>query len=418
LIWYGYPDQFEADVQFGRDLDVKNNKFPGIQLFILQGKPMSAIFKCSVCGNEFPLNSPVWQCTCGGLLDITGLPAFRPEQVEPKKTGLWRYAKSIPVDYSFAVTLGEGFTPLVSLELSGRKVYIKQDQLFPTGSYKDRGASVLVSHIQALDIRHVVEDSSGNAGCAVAAYCANAGILCDIYVPADTSPGKLAQIEWYGANLIKVPGSREATALAAMEAAQKFYYASHSWNPLFFQGTKTFAYEVCEQMDWDSPDWIVLPAGNGTLLLGAYLGFVDLFDSGIISKMPKICAVQAENCSPLAEAFRKDSSDIIEKSWPHTLAEGIAIAGPIRGKQILAAVRQSAGGFTTVSEDEILNALREIGTLGYFIEPTAAATIAGVKKMLANIPEDQSIVTVFTGHGLKAAEKMLKIKHQSIESGG
>ncbi len=370
---------------------------------------MPGNFRCSDCAREYSLQEPIWRCSCGGLLDLVGLPLFRREKILPNRRGLWKYANSLPVDASNAITFSEGDTPMVPIQIAGRQVWVKQDQLFSTGSYKDRGATLLVSQIKSLGIRHVVEDLSGNAGCAIAAYCAWAGISCDIYVPADTSAGKLAQIEWYGARLVKVAGSREDTAEAVMEAAQKYYYASHSWNPFFFQGTKTFAFEVCEQLGWSAPDWVVLPAGNGTLLLGAAQGFRELLDAGVIGQMPKICAVQAENCSPLVDRFVHPGENNTHTHTGETLAEGIAIARPVRGDQILRAVRESQGVFVSVSEGEILQALIDMGGLGFFIEPTAAAAIAGVKKISPGLPEEQVVVSVFTGHGLKAADKMLKI---------
>ena len=161
--------------------------------------------------------------------------------------------------------MGEGFTPLEEIELDGHRVLLKIDYLFPTGSYKDRGATVLISKVKELGIRKVVEDSSGNAGSAIAAYCAKAGIECEIYVPQATSPEKLVQIQAYGATLKRVEGSREKTAEVAMGAASKFYYASHCWNPFFLHGTKTFAFEIWEQMDGKVPDVLILPVGHGTL---------------------------------------------------------------------------------------------------------------------------------------------------------
>jgi threonine synthase len=267
----------------------------------------------------------------------------------------------------------------------------------------------LISQVKALGIRKVVEDSSGNAGCAIAAYCARAEIECDIYVPFGTSPGKLAQIERYGAVLHKIPGSREDTAAAVMEAAEKYYYASHSWNPFFYQGTKTFAYEVCEQLGWKAPGHLVLPAGNGTLLLGAAMGFRELRDAGIVDRVPKIIAIQAAGCAPLALAFDQRLLENPKIRQTGTLAEGIAIANPVRGMQIVEEVRASMGSFLTVSEAEIRTWLLAMCGRGFYIEPTSAATIAGLAQYVSTIDPAETIVSVFTGHGLKATEKMLKL---------
>jgi threonine synthase len=322
--------------------------------------------------------------------------------------GIWRYHHFLPVDYKDAVTLGEGYTPLLQIELFGKQVFVKQEQLFPTGSYKDRGASVLMSYAKKIGVTHVVQDSSGNAGCSIAAYAANAGIGCDIFVPADTSSAKLAQVRAYGANLVLVDGDRQATAAAALLASQKSYYASHCYNPYFLQGTKTFAYEVCEQLGWKAPDVVVLPAGNGTLILGCYIGFKHLFDSNVITKMPKIVAVQSAHCAPLYEAWKQGFNEPVKVNSGHTLAEGIAIAEPIRGNEMISAVTKTQGVFVTVSDDEVIGALKLCSSKGFYIEPTSAATIAGLMKA-QEIVEGETWVTLFSGHGLKSTEKLLAI---------
>ncbi len=365
---------------------------------------------CQSCQSTYPLTAPVWKCDCGGLLDLYFTPVFDRVKIESRPPTMWRYREAIPLDSAAPiVSFDEGFTPLTAVDIGGRSVWVKQDHLFPTGSYKDRGAAVLISQAQVLGLTTVVEDSSGNAGCAIAAYCAKAEIDCHIYVPANTSPGKLAQIQLYGARLNKIPGSREDTANAVWQAAQTNYYASHSWNPFFFQGTKTFAFEVCEQLGWTAPDTIILPVGNGTLLLGVALGFTELLVAGIIAKMPKIIAVQAEHCAPLYYAAQERLSTLPTIEPKETLAEGIAITTPVRGRQIIEAVQASGGHFTTVSEAEIKQALIAMSQQGYYIEPTSAATIAGIYNYVVSSAPDETIVSVFTGHGLKATEKLLKV---------
>ncbi|MBI5967208.1 MAG: threonine synthase [Deltaproteobacteria bacterium] len=365
---------------------------------------------CIECHKEFPLEEKIWRCPCGGLLDIELQPIFPIDKIKQRKPNLWRYREAIPVlNQENIVSFDEGFTPLIPVGFQGKSVFLKQDHLFPTGSYKDRGASILISKVKELRIKKVVEDSSGNAGCAIAAYCAKAKIKCEIFVPEDTAAGKLAQIQWYGAKLRRIPGSREDTARAVRKAAEKDYYASHCWNPFFFQGTKTFAFEVCEQLGWRPPDSIIVPVGNGTLLLGAYLGFNELLNTGIIQKVPRIIGVQAANCAPLYQSFRKDLEEIPKIDKKETVAEGIAIAEPIRGKQILEAVKRSKGELIAVSELEIKNSLRTLCQKGFYVEPTSAATIAGLSKYLPGSNSDEVIVSVLTGHGLKTTEKMLKI---------
>ncbi len=365
---------------------------------------------CNECRKSYPLDEPRWRCDCGGILDIDFPPAFDPVRIKGRKPNMWRYREAIPLEKDEnIVSLDEGFTPLSEVLIDGRIILVKQDQLSPTGSYKDRGASALISKVKELGIKEVVEDSSGNAGAAIAAYCARADIKCHIYVPENTSAGKLVQIRLYGAELHQIPGTREDTAQAALMAAARTYYASHARNPFFFQGTKTFAYEVCEQLGWKPPDTVILPVGNGTLLLGACIGFKELLRAGITARMPKIIGVQAANCAPLYRAHRENLTEVPPAETKETLAEGIAIAKPIRGRQIIDAVRQTGGEFLTVSEDEIKKSLVEMGCMGYCIEPTSAATIAGVKKYLPGSSPDEVIVSVFTGHGLKATDKIMKL---------
>jgi threonine synthase len=175
---------------------------------------------CTKCNEEFPLNEKIWKCECGGLLDIDFKSTFPVDKIKGRKPTMWRYREAIPIlDDKNIISFDEGFTPLIDVAFHDKSVLVKQDHLFPTGSYKDRGASVLVSKVGELAIKKVVEDSSGNAGCAIAAYCAKAQIDCEIFVPEDTAAGKLAQIQFYKAKLNKISGSREDTAHAVLKAA-------------------------------------------------------------------------------------------------------------------------------------------------------------------------------------------------------
>ncbi|UKJ09038.1 threonine synthase [Solitalea lacus] len=366
-------------------------------------------FICSVTGERYPINIPRHCSNSGYLLDLEFEAKFDLEKIKQRKPNLWRYKEALPIANENAIiSFQEGFTPLLEIEFDGHKALIKQEQLFSTGSYKDRGATVLMSLIKELGIENVIQDSSGNAGCSIAAYAAKAGINCRIYLPADTSEAKIAQMLMYGAEIERVPGSREDTAIAALKAADTTFYASHCYNPFFYQGTKTFAYEVVEQLGWKVPDAVVVPAGNGTLLIGCYIGFNDLLKAGIINRLPKIIAVQASNCSPLFQAFQESHGQYKEVSTQPTLAEGISIAAPVRGNQLLRMVKETNGTFYSVSEDEIKNALFYCGKMGYYIEPTSAATIAGLRKYLADQP-NELVVSLFSGHGLKSTDKILKL---------
>lgn len=357
---------------------------------------MSYLF-CINCNKQSSINKAIWRCECGGLLDIHHKAEFPIDKIKSRKQSLWRYREAIPIENDQnIVSLDEGFTPLKKEILYGKEIWVKNDCLFPSKSYKDRGATVLISKIKELGVTSVVEDSSGNAGSAVACYCKEAKIECDIFVPSSTSQAKILKIEGYIARLHRISGSREKTFKAAFVQAEKTYYASHSWNPFFFQGTKTCAFEIWEQLNYMAPDTVIVPVGNGTLLIGIYKGFEDLIQAGQITKMPKIIAVQAQNCAPL---LLKDLTNFKSEA---TIAEGIAIAEPVRRDQILKYVLDSRGYFISVTDEEIRQAVVDAEQLGYCIEPTSGTVVAAIKKDIYNIEPTENVVIVLTGHGLKS----------------
>lgn len=363
---------------------------------------------CKRCRAAYQLDDGRWKCDCGSFLDIEFEFSFDIEKIKGRKPTMWRYREAIPINKDKnIISFNEGFTPLLELTIDGKKVLVKSEKLFPTGSFKDRGASVLMSKAKELGVNKVVEDSSGNAGCAIAAYSAKAGIECEIFVPEETSPGKLAQIQMYGARLIKVPGSREDTALAALEAAKDTFYASHVWNPFFFQGTKTFAFEIWEQLNFSVPDTLIIPTGHGTLFIGAYLGFKDLLNQNLISKLPRLIAVQPEACAPIYKMFNEKLREVPAIEPKETMAEGIRIAEPLRVKQILDILAETEGEVIIVTEKEIESSLFEISKNGLYIEPTSAAVIAGFRKYRNK--DRETILVPLTGHGLKSTEKILKL---------
>jgi threonine synthase len=369
---------------------------------------MKSTLRCQSCHKEYPSSSLIWKCQCGGLLTLDIHARFPLDKIQKRKPSLWRYREALPIEQDqHIISFDEGFTPLVEEELFGKKVLLKQEYLFPSGSYKDRGASVLISKINELGIKKVVEDSSGNAGAAIAAYCAKASIHCHIYVPEKTSLGKLSQIKQYGAYLHKIHGSRDDTAQAVLHQAQTTYYASHYWNPYFFHGTKTCVFEIVEQLGWKTPDTLIVPVGNGTLLYGSFIGLKELQQEEIIDKLPKIIGIQAENCAPLAYAWKNHGELNSYKTPKETIAEGISITNPVRAKDILHSIEETNGDIITVTEKEILDALYYIQRKGYYIEPTSAVSIAGLKK-LCNRKNDHVVIPL-TGHGLKT-KKNFSIK--------
>jgi threonine synthase len=314
--------------------------------------------------------------------------------------GVWRYGSWLP-QVGVPVSLGEPTTPLVALEWDDLDVTVKLEGALPTGSFKDRGAAVLVSWLRAAGARAVVEDSSGNAGAALAAYCARAGIACEVYVPASAPATKLAQLRAHGATPVLVPGPRPAATDAVLRAvAAGAVYASHAWNPLYLAGTQTFAFELWEQLG-TAPDVVVLPVGGGALLLGAFLGFRALLQAGRIARLPRLVAAQAAACAPLPPALRagRAAPDPVEAhpSW----ADGIQVPAPLRGAEMLRAIRATGGTAVAVSEDAIRAAHARAARGGLLLERTAAVALAALGPGVAQPGE--RVVVAATGHGLKTA---------------
>jgi threonine synthase len=360
--------------------------------------------RCLSCKRTYPYDTYQWRCECGGVFELEGTPGFAQDEIETGDFCLWRYRATLPVKYEQGiVSLGEGFTPLVETQVYGTRIHCKLEFLAPTGSFKDRGTAVLVNVLRELGIKRVVEDSSGNAGASLAAYAARSGIEAEIYVPAYASPNKLAQIAVYGARPVKVEGPRERAAQAVQEAAaQGAYYASHYYNPFTLEGMKTIAYELWEQLGWRAAGNLVLPVGHGTLLLGAYRGFKDLLAAGLIENMPRLFAVQAESYAPLYEAHQREMDDPFPVEKGETVAEGIRIAQPVRGRQILAAVRETGGAVLAVSDEETLRARDELARRGLYVKPTSAVAIAALLQLRRLIGPEEITIIPLTGSGLKS----------------
>jgi len=312
--------------------------------------------RCSDCGRSWPLDPTRWRCDCGGLLEILGTLPFDPACVDGQDYTLWRYRPALPLPGDVTtVTLGEGWTPLVAAEWDGQPIYLKAEYLNPTGSFKDRGAAVLVTALKAAGVQEVVEDSSGNAGAALAAYAARAGLRAAIYVPAHASPVKQAQIAAYGAEVVPVPGPRIEASRAVRQAVEEgAVYASHVYSPFYPQGMKTIAFELWEQLGGRMPRSIVVPLGHGGLLLGLHHGLSELLAAGLIERMPRIFGVQAQACAPVAQAWERGAADVQPVEGEETIAEGVCIAAPPWGRAVLTAMRESGGAVLALRDKDCL----------------------------------------------------------------
>jgi threonine synthase len=363
-------------------------------------------YACLSCGREYGLAEPRWACECGGPLDLTPGPGLKPGDVDTHIASLWRYRGTL-TPAAPALSLGEGWTPLVKGRWEGRSVEWKLDYLMPSGSFKDRGIAVMASYLAQAGVTAVHEDSSGNGGAALALYAAALGFSCRILVPATTSPGKIVQIAASGAEPILVEGTREDVARKAREFDAGTFYASHNWQAHFLEGLKTLGLELWEQSNFALPDCIVAPTGSGSVLLGCAKAFAELRAAGSIDKAPRLYAVQAANCAPLQRAFTQGGAPALDESKP-TIAEGIATARPVRGPAVLAAVRGSGGTVVAASEDEIGAATLALARQGLFVEPTSAAAAAGLTKLIdaSAIRPSERVVVVLTGSGLKAVTRI------------
>jgi threonine synthase len=356
-------------------------------------------------GRTYPVSEARWCGENGHYLNLAPAPGLGPRDIDTGRHSVWRYARGLSVDVADAVSLGEGWTPLVPGDWRGSPVHYKLEFMMPTGSFKDRGMTVMVSYLRSRGITRMLEDSSGNAGASLSAYAAAAGLACRILVPETASYPKIAQIAACGADVVTIKGSRQDVAEAALRQSAEIFYASHNWQPFFVEGIKTLAYELWEQLGFRAPDNLVVPLGYGSNVLGAERGFGELTRRGEIAKGPRLFGVQAANCAPYHAAFVSGGDHLVATSISPTVAEGIATPKPTRVVEVLRAVRESGGAVVAVSEADIVDALRDLARRGLYVEPTSATAAAGLTRLLTEgaIRAHETTVLVLTGSGLKAS---------------
>ncbi len=330
-------------------------------------------FYCERCKKEYPVATHSYACGCGGLFHL-----YQTEMDEDSP--------------HMAITLGETMTPLLPLSIDGLRFYLKMEDRQPTGSFKDRGAKRLIGELSYLGIERVVIDSSGNAGAAVAAYAAAAGIACRVYVPDDISAERVKQITAYGADVVRVPNGRMNAGSVARAELGSDYYASHVYNPLFADGVGGMAHEIYEQLGGAVPEYIFVPVGNGSLLLGLYHGFAKL------GRLPHFVAVQSTKCAPVVEAFHY----LPETPRKNTIAESIRVSAPPRLDELCTVLQRSRGDAIAVEDSEILKAAKQLNRRGLYAELTAAAALAGARSFFADgMPDNYRVILPVPGSGLK-----------------
>jgi threonine synthase len=364
---------------------------------------MTDYIRCTNCRRLYPDEGAPYRCpVCGGLFDYATLPAFDQGKVDATLPGIWRYRHTFGLDAAAPqVTLGEGNTPLVWRKAFGREIAFKLEFLNPTGAYKDRGSAVLTSFLLGRGVRAAVEDSSGNAGASFAAYASAAGIQAQVYVPDSASGPKRVQIERYGAEVVRIMGPRSNAAQAALRAVEMgMVYASHAYLPQVLPGYATLAFELCEQMG-GAPGAVVMPAGQGNLLLSTARGFMALKATGTIERVPRMVGVQALACAPLWALFRYGAAGLGWVAEGETLAEGVRVRFPMRGDAVLQMIAEQNGLLVAVDEADILPGRDQLARLGFYVEPTSAIVWNAMQQVAAELPDP--VAVVLTGSGLKAS---------------
>jgi len=361
---------------------------------------------CSVCGK--PSKSLLdFKCPrCGQPLIVGQNTKFETGQIYTQNHSLWRFARFFPyAKESEIVTLGEGWTPLVRFT---DNVHFKLENLNPTGSFKDRGSTTLISALHKLvkDAEgYIAEDSSGNAGASMAAYAARGGLKAKIYVPETVSGPKLNQIQFYGAEVVKIPGSRSKVAEEAQKPERRKFYVGHILHPLFRDGIRSLAYEIAEQFGWRAPEQVYLPASAGTLLLGVLSGFKHLVESSVIEAMPYVVACQTSQVSPLYHRLKNLDYHPPEKIT--SIADALVSVNPPLLDLMIKQLKEAKGDAVMVEEDEMRDAFKELARKGFFVEPSSAVAYAGYRKQLElkeASKKDQTVI-VLTGSGLKTTLK-------------
>ncbi len=381
-------------------------------------------YVCSLCGAAYGPDEVTYTCPKdGGNLDVVLdydviKRGGKPECVfNFSETSMWRYLNLLPVENPHALNtpLREvGWTPIykptrLATTLGLENLWIKDESPNPTGSFKDRASALVVARAEQIDAEVMVAASTGNAGAALAGMAAAVGAKAIILVPKTAPPGKVAQLLVYGAKVLMVDGTYDQAFDLSIEATYAFgwYNRSTGFNPFTAEGKKTAAFEIWEQVllqmsEIKQPLTIFIPVGDGNIISGIYKGFKDLQALGWLTHMPRLMGVQSIGSAAVALAFQH-GDEIIKPVHADTIADSISVDLPRDGVRALRAVRETAGAYLVVSDAEILNAITDLGKVGIFAEPAAAAAYAGLVKALDKqlVAPDDPILVLNTGNGLK-----------------
>lgn len=381
---------------------------------------------CDTCGRLFPPDQSPTRCPCGGLPDLL-FPRHTPIERDVyehrqssrqllDRSGVWRYREFLPpLPPAAIVSRPEGNTNLyISASLSSwtgcERLVLKHEGENPTGSFKDRGMTVAISHARAAQARVVACASTGNTSASVAAYAAMAGMLAIVFVPeGKISAAKLGQAIAYGARIVQVRGEFDETMRLLEEASQELgLYVLNSINPFRLAGQKTIVIELLHQLSWEPPDWIVLPGGNLGNTAAFGLAIADLQAAGLLSRRPRLAVIQADGAAPFYRAYRSGFT-MFSPEPAETIASAIRIGNPVSYRRARRSIEETDGVVEVVSDEEILEAKARIDRAGIGCEPASAASVAGVRKLVQGgvIESGQMVVAVLTGHLLKDPDTVM-----------
>jgi len=357
-------------------------------------------------------------CTCGAPLlaryDIEAARSWKRETLRDREPSLWRYRELLPIfPGESPVTLGEGFTPLIHASRLGAamglsRLYVKDESLNPTNSFKARGQSTAVTRARALGARTLSVPTAGNAGCAMAAYASSAGLEAQVFMPCDVKKPFADECALYGATTTLVDGLITDAGRVAAEKGRAlgWYDVSTLKEPYRIEGKKTMAYELAEQLEWRWPDWIIYPTGGGTGLIGMWKAFAEIEALGWVPPRcrPRMVSVQAEGCAPIVRAFQNGSDHAERVVDAHTIADGLRVPAAIGDFLMLRILRESAGTAVTVTDAAMVEGMRRIGRLeGVSAAPEGGAALAALDQLIAagTIHRDDLVVFFNTGGALK-----------------
>lgn len=373
--------------------------------------PQAPVYFDPHTGKTYPLSDIRWRSDDNHPMMISPLPGIGRDDIDTRQRSIWRYQAALPAPIDHPVSLGEGCTPLVQRNWGTARPYFKLEWFNPTCSFKDRGAAVMVSWLQQQGVPKILEDSSGNGGAAIAALGAAAGMQVKILAPAYTPIAKVAQIRAFGAEVQLVEGPREESEYEAIRQSEHIFYASHNWHPFFLQGTKSLAYEIWEDLNFEAPDNVIIPTGAGSNVLGCYIGFNELLAAGQIKKLPRLFVSQPLNCSPIDACFTAGVDTLTDREVKPTIAEGTAIKRPVRLMENLKAIRETNGQTVALTEDQIRDAVRKMAAMGLYVEPTCASAAAAIDVLVTRgaIQPTDTTVAIMTGTGLKSTQFMTEL---------